>query len=141
MLRRARPLPAGCRERACGQSRAPKPSPREYRCRCGAPAAPESDPRCAWDLSDLTERLTFPRHLTRCEVPFRVARHGSGIEVGLLVADRTAHRWQAMTVGAALDRRLVEPTLFALARVVAGWMAVHAARVRQHFSELGEHRS
>src|SRR5262249_50785071 len=61
------------------------------------PVAPGIFDLCA----DLTERLTFPRHLTRCEVPFRVARHVSGIEVGLLVADRTAHRWQAMTVGAA----------------------------------------
>jgi hypothetical protein len=45
-----------------------------------------------------------------------------------------------MTIGTALHRRLVEPTLFALARAIAGWMAVHAARIRQHFSELDEHR-
>jgi hypothetical protein len=45
-----------------------------------------------------------------------------------------------MTVGTALHRRLVEAALFALLRVVAGWMAVHTARIRQHFSELDEHR-
>jgi hypothetical protein len=45
-----------------------------------------------------------------------------------------------MTVGTALHRRLVKPTLFALARAIASWMAVHTARIRQHFSELGEHR-
>src|SRR5262249_3556899 len=50
MLQRARPLPAGCREQACGQSRAPKPSQPACRCRCDAPAPPESDHRCAWDL-------------------------------------------------------------------------------------------
>ena len=39
----------------------------------------------------------------------RVAGHAAGIEIGLLVADRTAHRRKAKTVRAALDRRLVEP--------------------------------
>jgi hypothetical protein len=45
-----------------------------------------------------------------------------------------------MTIGAPLHRRLMEAAQFALARVVAGWMAVHTARIRQHFSELDEHR-
>src|SRR5262249_32883944 len=80
--------------------------------------------------ADLGERLAFPRHLTRCEVPFRMARHAGGIEIGLLVADRAAHGRQPMTVGTALHRGLMEAALFALARVVAGWMAVHAARAR-----------
>jgi len=46
-----------------------------------------------------------------------------------------------VTVGTALDRRLVKPALFALARAVAGRVAVHTARIRQNFSELSEHRS
>src|SRR5262249_36205508 len=91
--------------------------------------------------ADLSESLAFPRHLTRCEVPFRMARHAGGIEVGLLVADRATHGWQPMTIGTALHRRLVEATLFPLARAIAGRMAVHAARIRQHFSKLDEHRS
>jgi hypothetical protein len=43
-----------------------------------------------------------------------------------------------MTVGAALDRRLMQPALVALARAVAGGMAVDAARIGQHFSEFGK---
>src|SRR5262249_16147909 len=66
--------------------------------------------------ADLGERLAFPRHLTRREVPFRVSRHAGRIEVGLLVADRTTHGWQPMTIGAALHRRLMEAAQFALAR-------------------------
>ena len=46
----------------------------------------------------------------------------------------------AMTVRAAHDRRLVQPALVALARAVAGRMAVDAARMGQHLAELGEHR-
>jgi NADH/NAD ratio-sensing transcriptional regulator Rex len=45
-----------------------------------------------------------------------------------------------VTVGTALNRRLVEPTLITLARAVAGWVAVHTARIRQDFSEFGEDR-
>jgi hypothetical protein len=44
-----------------------------------------------------------------------------------------------MTVGTALHRRLVEAALLTLARAVTGWMAVHTARIRQHFSKLDEH--
>ena len=45
-----------------------------------------------------------------------------------------------MTIGTALDRRLVEPALFALVGVIAGWMTVHTARMGQHFAEFGKHR-
>src|SRR5919108_1561273 len=89
--------------------------------------------------ADLSERFAFPCHLARCELPLRVSRHAPRIEVGLLVAVRTTHGRQAMTVGTALDRRLMEATLFSLARAIAGRMAIHAARMRQHFSELGEY--
>jgi hypothetical protein len=57
------------------------------------------------------------------------------------MANRTTHGGQTVAVGTALDRRLVGPALFALARAVAGGVAVHTARVRQDFSELSEHRS
>src|SRR5262249_42126216 len=43
--------------------------------------------------ADLSERFTFPCHLARCKLPLRIARHAGGIEVGLLVADRTTHGW------------------------------------------------
>jgi hypothetical protein len=73
-------------------------------------------------------------------MPIRVSRHAPRIEVGLLVAVRTTHGRQALTVGTALDRRLVRTALFSLARAIAGRMAVDAARMRQHLSELGEYR-
>src|SRR6516165_1642422 len=72
--------------------------------------------------ADLTERLAFPPHLTRREVPFRVARHAGGIEVGLLVADRATHGRQPMTIGAALHRRLMEAACSPWrGRSPAGW--------------------
>jgi hypothetical protein len=43
-----------------------------------------------------------------------------------------------VTIDAARDRRLMQPALVALARAVAGRMAVNAARMRQHLAELGE---
>src|SRR5262249_19140230 len=73
-------------------------------------------------------------------MPSRWTGTAGGMEVGLLVAYGTMHGCQAMTVGTALDRRLVQPTVFALARTVAGWMAVHTTRTLQHFCKLGEHR-
>src|SRR5260370_7754587 len=60
--------------------------------------------------ANLGERLAFPRHLARRDMPFRVTRHAAGIEVRFLVTDRTTHRLAAMTVGAAPDCRLVHPT-------------------------------
>ncbi len=89
--------------------------------------------------ADLGERLAFPRHLAGRDMPFRVARHAAGLEVGFLVTDRTTHRLCTMTVNAALDGRLVQPALVTLARAVAGRMAVNTARMGQHLAELGEH--
>src|SRR5262245_66097593 len=56
--------------------------------------------------ANLAERLAFPSHFTRGEMPDRIARHAGGVVVGLQVADRTAHRREAKTVSAALDRSL-----------------------------------
>src|SRR5262249_35613089 len=78
--------------------------------------------------TDLTERLALPSHFTRREMPDRVARHASGVEVGLQVADWTAHRRKAISVSSALDRWLMEPRRIALARAVAGGMAVQTTR-------------
>src|SRR5271169_854503 len=73
-------------------------------------------------------------------MPMRVAGNAAGIEVGLLVTNRTAHGRQAKTVRAPLDRRLVGPAQFTLAWPVTGRMTVDAARIGQHFAELGEER-
>src|ERR1700733_9236084 len=93
--------------------------------------------------ANLAERLALPRHLPRREMPFRMSRHAAGIEIGALVADRAAHRGETMPVHTARDRRLMEPALIPLVRTVAGRMAIDAAWVGQHFSELDEirHRS
>src|SRR5262249_17842256 len=91
-------------------------------------------------LADLADRLALPGHLARGEVPCGMARNAARFEIGVLVARVTAHRLQAMAVGAARDRRLMELRIVALPRAVAGGMAVGAARMRQHLAELGEDR-
>jgi hypothetical protein len=73
-------------------------------------------------------------------LPDRVAGYTGGLEVRLLVADRTTHGWQAMTVRTALDRWLVEPGHVALARTVTGGMAVQTTRVRKHLAKFREYR-
>ena len=72
----------------------------------------------------------------RCQIG--LPGHAAGLEIGLLVADRAAHRREAISVRPAFDRRLMEPAGVALARAVAGRMAIHAARMGQHLAELGE---
>src|SRR5258708_22082129 len=89
--------------------------------------------------ADLGERLAFPRHLAGRDMPFRVARHAAGLEVGFLVTDRTTHRLCTMTVNAAFDGRLVQPALVTLARALAGPVAGNTARMGQHLSQLREH--
>src|SRR5258708_11433669 len=89
--------------------------------------------------ADLGERLAFPRHLAGRDMPFRVARHAAGLEVGFLVTDRTTHRLCTMTVNAAFDGRLVQPALVTLARPVPGRMAGNTARLGPHLARLGEH--
>ena len=46
---------------------------------------------------------------------------------------------QAEAIGAALDRRLMQPARFGLERPIAGRVAVDAARGRQHLAGLREH--
>ena len=57
-----------------------------------------------------------------------VAGHAAGIEIRLLMTDRTAQRRKAEAVFTANDRRLMRVAEIALARAIAGRMAVHAAR-------------
>ena len=45
-----------------------------------------------------------------------------------------------MSIGATLDRRLVEPAHVTLARTVAGGMTVQTARMRQHLAQFCEYR-
>src|SRR5674476_54807 len=80
--------------------------------------------------------LAFPGHFTRRQMPDRIARHPAGIEVGALVADRTAHRGEPEAIDAALDRWLMQAAFVALARAVARRMAAQAARAGQHLCLL-----
>ena len=72
----------------------------------------------------------------RCQTG--IARHAAGVEIRLLMTDRTTHCRKPEAVFAALDRRLVQAAEIALARAIAGGMAVHAARMGQHFADFGE---
>src|ERR1700722_959401 len=66
--------------------------------------------------ANLAERLALPRHLSWREMPVRMSGHTARIEIGALVADRAAHRGEAMPIHTARDWRLVEPALVSLAR-------------------------
>ena len=144
MPRRARRLPSACRARAGGRSRAPRPSRPACRCRCDATSSSSERPplRSRSLICSQISPSVLPSHAisrgARCHSGWPGTRPGSKLAV--LVADGAAHGREAMTVRAALDRRLVQPALLALARAVAGRMAVHAARMGQHLAELGEQR-
>ena len=79
--------------------------------------------RGIFDLrADLCERLAFPAHLARREMPARAAWHAGGSEIGRLVADRAAHCRQSKAVIAARDRRLMQaPDVARRGRSPAGW--------------------
>jgi hypothetical protein len=91
--------------------------------------------RRIFDLrADFAERLVLPGHLSRRQVPMRVAGDAGGIEVGILVACGAAHRRRTKTIGAARDGRLMQSARVALQRPVAGRVAVHATRRRHHLA-------
>src|SRR5260370_1038090 len=55
--------------------------------------------RRIFDLrANLPERLAFPCHLARREMPDRVARHAGRFEIRRLMTNRTAHRRQPKAV-------------------------------------------
>lgn len=88
----------------------------------------------------LPNRLTFPGHFARRQVPNRIARHAAGIEIRLLMANRTAQRRKSEAVFTANDRRLMRATEIALARAIAGGMAVRAAGMSQDFGGFVKQR-
>jgi len=96
--------------------------------------------------ADVADRLAFPRHLARCELPARVARNaakrrdraGKEIDRAARMARRARRARNAVAARAALDRRIVPMMIVALERMVAGWMAVRAARRGEHFRGLGK---
>ena len=140
--RRARPLASACRSRLPPISGRPSPTDEVIFADMLDERVHRTVSVARWIL-DLegkpAERLAFPSHFPRGEMPDRVAGHAGGIEVGLQVADRTAHRREAKSVSTALDR-LVEPRHVALARTVAGGMAVQTTRMRQYLAQFREYR-
>jgi hypothetical protein len=69
----------------------------------------------------------------------RVAGHAGRVEIALLMTARATHGRKPMAVRTALDRRLMQPALVALARAIAGRMTVDAARMSQDFAQLREY--
>src|ERR1044072_4853488 len=83
--------------------------------------------------ADLAERLAFPRHRSRREVPVRMARHAARAahegDVARAVRLRAFEARCAVPVRAARHRGLVRLLVVALVRPVASRGAVDAARV------------
>src|ERR1700730_5843287 len=90
--------------------------------------------------TNLPDRLSFPPHFKRCKMPLRAPRHASGLKVGALVADRTAHGFEPKPVRATVDRRLMQAAEITLSWAIARWMTVHASRIGEHRAEFGKQR-
>src|SRR6516162_5718631 len=88
--------------------------------------------------ADLSDRLALPTHVARRQMPGGIAGQIGRIEIRLLMTDRTSQRRKAEAVFTVIDGRLMQAADVALTRAIAGGMAVHAARVVQHFGGLGE---
>jgi len=86
----------------------------------------------------LPDRFAFPAHFARRQMPNRIAWHSAWIEISLLMTNRTAQRRKAEAVFTANDRGLMRAAEVALARAIAGRMAVHAARMSQDFGGFGK---
>src|SRR5262245_47107369 len=65
-------------------------------------------------------------------------RNTTGIEVCSLMANRAAQCGEAKTIRPPSDGRLVWTPMLALARSIAGRMAVHAAGMREHLSQFSK---
>jgi hypothetical protein len=79
----------------------------------------------------LSDRLAFPGHFGRRQVPNRIAGHAAGIDIRLLMTNRTAQRRKSEAVFTADDRRLMRAAEIALARAITGRMTVRAALMGQ----------
>lgn len=86
----------------------------------------------------LPKRLAFPAHFAWRQMPNRIAGYATGIEIRLLMTNWTALRRKAEAVFTAKDRGLMRAAEVALARAIAGRMAVHAARMSQDFGGFGK---
>ena len=91
-------------------------------------------------LAYLPERLVFPAHFGRRQVPDWIAGHAAVIDIRLLVADRTSQRRKPEAIFTAEHRRLMRAAQIALARAVAGRMAIRATWMREHLGGFGKQR-
>src|SRR4051795_6812897 len=95
--------------------------------------------------AEIAERLAFPRHRQRSHAPAGMAGNAA-IAGGLTKCDILF--CVALGAGRAKTSGIVTPyyrpvivMISALQRMLAGGMTVHAARMRQHSSNLGEDRA
>jgi len=86
----------------------------------------------------LPDRLAFPGHFARRQVPNRIAGHAAGIDIRLLMTNRTAQRRKSETVFTANDRRLMRAAEIALARAIACGMTIRAARMSKDLGGFGK---
>ena len=151
---RSRPAPVvrpapDCRARARGRRRDSSPRPPDRPWRCAPATARDRGRRCAslsliWrqmSPSDLPSQAidsgaSAPARmagdaLVRCRLVQREIRVGVACRAGRAEGGRCR----------APDRREMLVVIGALQRMVAGGMAVHAARMGQHLAELGEDRA
>src|SRR5258705_8924760 len=89
----------------------------------------------------LSERFALPRHLTRRQVPQRMAGHTGGREVCGLMARGTAERDRSLVVESADHQRRMRMLVLSLTRPVAGRMAIEASRMLKHPTGLDEERA
>src|SRR6185312_7542502 len=98
-------------------------------------------------LADRADRLAFPGHFERREAPTRVAwnalvgRASDQREVPFGVAARAIVPRDADTGFAPRHRRQVLVAVVALQRMIAGRVAVHAARMGHDLGDLVEQRA
>src|SRR5438552_1068881 len=109
-----------------------------------APRAPRSDSefcsRYARRLqlpANIRERFVLPRHRPWCQVPFGMSGNSRGVEVRFLVTGGAPHRANAVTVVAALYRRLMRIAV-SLRWTISIRMAVQATRMAEHPARFDE---
>src|SRR5580704_1458549 len=90
--------------------------------------------------ADLRQRSALPGHRRRREMPVRMAGNVAGVEIASMVTGRARHSGGTMSVSAANNNRLVRAHPIGLRWALGRRMAVHAARMLEHFAGFCEQR-
>src|SRR5262245_30345689 len=88
--------------------------------------------------ANVAKRLAGPGHFDGRQMPQRVARHTTGIEIGALVARRALHADGTQAACASHHEWLVWMSAVPLLRAIAGRMAIHASRMLDYFARFSE---